>query len=135
MDEKDKLDGFDQSGYEEEVRQRWGGTKEYREAAERTSRYTEEDWAAIRAEAGKIVENLASLMDRDPADPEVQNWVGRYHQLINDRFYTCSRAVFRSIGEMYMVDERFQALYDECYPGLAHFIKEAVDVYCDRPEG
>lgn len=106
---KEMFDGFDHTQYEEEARQRWGHTKEYQESVARTKHYTKADWAAFKAEMGEITLQLASLMDRDPADPEVQEGVRRWHQFINDRCYTCSTEVFRGLGNMYVEDERFTA--------------------------
>jgi len=135
MSEKDMFEGFDQSKYEEEARQRWGGSKEFEESTRRTKKYTKADWDAIKAEAQEIGVNIAARMDRDPADPEVQEWVRRHHQHINDRYYTCSLQIFRSLGEMYVADERFTATYDKIKPGMAQFLEKAMSIYCDRLEG
>jgi DNA-binding transcriptional MerR regulator len=50
MGEKDLFAGFDQTKYEEEARQRWGGSKEYEESVRKVSEYTKEDWVAIQTE-------------------------------------------------------------------------------------
>lgn len=128
------FDGFQPHEYEEEARRRWGGTREYEESARRTKQYTKADWAAIQQEGQEITLGLASLMDRDPADPEVQQWVGKHHQMINDRFYTCSLQVYRGLGDLYVQDERFTANYEKVKPGLAAFMRAAMHVYCDRGE-
>lgn len=135
MNEKDMFDGFDQSQYEEEARQRWGHTKEYQESARRTKGYTKADWDAIKQEMGDVTNGIAALMDRDPADAEVQEQVRRWHQLINDRFYACSPEIFRALGDGYVSDSRFTATYEKVKPGLAHFLRDAMHVYCDALEG
>lgn len=138
MDDKDlkeMFDGFDHTQYEEEARQRWGHSKEYQESARRTKHYSKDDWAAIKAGMNEISSTLASLMDRDPADAEVQEWVRRWHQFINDRFYTCSTEVFRGLGNMYVEDSRFTATYDNVKPGMAKFMQAAMNAYCDKLEG
>lgn len=135
MDEKEMFDGFDQSQYEEEARQRWGHTEAYRESARRTKKYRKEDWEAIKQQGGEIEQQLAALMDRGPADPEVQVWIGRHHQMINDRFYTCSTEIYRGLGELYVADERFTAYYERIRAGMAAFMTEAMQLYCDKLEG
>jgi DNA-binding transcriptional MerR regulator len=135
MDEKELFDGFEPSQYEEEVKQRWGGTKEYAESAERTKRYTKADWTVIKQEMQDISGGVAGLMDRSPADPAVQEWVRKWHQTINDRFYTCSLEIFRGLGDMYVQDERFTANYEKVKPGLAQFMRAAMHAYCDKLEG
>ncbi|MFO7172256.1 MAG: MerR family transcriptional regulator [Bacillota bacterium] len=132
---KDLFDGFDPSQYEEEARRRWGHTREYQESTERTRRYTQADWEVIKAEGKEILEGLAALLDRDPADPEVQNWIRRHHQHINSRFYTCSPEVYRGLADLYVTDERFTAFWERIRPGMAQFMRAAMHAYCDRLEG
>jgi len=134
-DWKELFDGFDPGEYEEEARQRWGGSREFEESIERTRRYTKEDWKAIQAEAAEIYQNLAARMNRQPDDPEVQEWTGRWHQHINRWYYTCSPEIFRCLGEVYAADERFTKNIDKVKPGLAAFMKEAMAIYADRLEG
>jgi DNA-binding transcriptional MerR regulator len=135
MAEKDLFDGFDQSQYEEEARQRWGHTEAYRESTRRAKSYTKADWDAIKQESEQINQGLAALVGRDPADPEVQEWIRRHHQQINDRFYTCSTEIYRGLADMYVQDERFTATYEKIRPGMAQFMRAAMHVYCDRLEG
>jgi DNA-binding transcriptional MerR regulator len=132
----DLFAGFDETQlqqYREEALARWGKTAE--ESFKRTSTYSTEDWAAIQAESDAINRGLVSLMDRDPADPEVQALVDRWFRLINDRFYTCSLEIFRGLGDGYVNDSRFTAFYDKYKPGLAAFLRAAMHVYCDQREG
>ena len=127
----DMFDGFDAAKYEDEARQRWGKSKEFEESIRRTKAYTKQDWDAIKQEGGEITQNLANLMDRNPADPEVQQWIARHHRQINDRFYQCSAEVYRGLGDMYVSDPRFTAVYDNVKPGLAEFMQRAMHVYAD----
>jgi hypothetical protein len=120
--------------YKEEARRRWGGGKEYAESERRTSQYGKEDWEAIGGESNEINQSLAALIGRGPADPEVQHWIGRWFQLINDRFYTCTPEIFRGLGDGYVSDERFTAFYENIRPGLARFMRDAMHAYCDKLE-
>jgi hypothetical protein len=70
-------------------------------------------------------------MDRDPADPAVQDLIARHHRLINERFFACPPKVYRQIGDGYVDDPRFAAFYDRVKPGLARFKRDAIRVYCD----
>lgn len=135
MGEKDLFAGFDQTKYEEEARQRWGGSKEYEESVRKVSEYTKEDWVAIQTETGQVLRGLAALMEEDPADPGVQDLVRRHHKIINDWFYTCSTCIYRSLADTYAEDERFAQNYERVRPGLAEFMRRAMHVYCDNLEG
>ena len=123
------FDGFDAAKYEDEARQRWGKSPEFEESVRRAKAFTKQDWDEIKREGGEIMERLAVLMDRDPADPEVQRWVGRHHRQINDRFYACGPEVYRGLGDLYADDPRFTAVYDNVKPGLARFLRDAMHVY------
>jgi hypothetical protein len=64
-----------------------------------------------------------------------QELVGRWHRLINDRYYSCSLDMFRGLGEMYVEDARFAAFYDKYRPGLAVFLRDAMRIYAARSAG
>ncbi|MGI5837851.1 MAG: MerR family transcriptional regulator [Chloroflexota bacterium] len=130
------FEGFDKSKIEEyrkEARERWGSVVD--ESYRRVSHYTKEDWDAFRAESEEITTALASLMDRDPADPEVQKWIGRHYNQIKDHFYTPTAEVYRGLGDLYVEDSRFTENYDKVKPGLAKFMRSAMHVYADRMDG
>ena len=132
VEERVWFDGFDATQYEEEARQRWGHTAAYKESRERAAAYSQADWEAIGSEQTSILRDIASLADRDPADPEVLAAVGRMHRFINERFYTCSLEMFRGLGDLAVSDSRFTETYEKLRPGLPAFYKEAVAAYCAR---
>ncbi|MEX0763518.1 MAG: MerR family transcriptional regulator [Dehalococcoidia bacterium] len=134
MDRESMFGAFDESeieAYREEARQRWGDTDAYRESTRRAARYGKADWTAIQSESDEINRALAGLMDQDPASRDVQEWVGKWHRLINDRFYTCPPEMFRGLGDLYVEDARFTAFYDKYKPGLAAFLRSAMHAYAD----
>lgn len=134
MDEKGMFDGFDQSKYEEEARQRWGHTDAYKESTRRAKLYTKDDWAAIKAEWDAIESGIASLMDGSPSDPAVLTLVERHRRLISDRFYDCTLEIYRGLAEMYVADDRFAAHYDAIRPGMAVFMRAAMLAYCNEAD-
>ena len=131
------FEGFDESKlseYREEARRRWGNTPAWEEHERRTSGYTNQDWQDIQTESDEINRGLAALMEQDPAGADVQQLVGRWHGLINARFYECSPQVFRGLADMYVEDARFTSHYDRWRPGLAAFLRNAMLVYADALE-
>ena len=131
------FEGFDESKlreYREEARRRWGNTPAWEESERRTNSYTKQDWQDIQSESDAINRGLAALMEQDPAGTEAQELVGRWHTLINTRFYECSPHVFRGLADMYVEDARFAAHYDRWRPGLAAFLRQAMHVYADGLE-
>jgi len=118
---------FDPTEYEDEVKQRWGGTEAYRESARRTRRYTKADWLAIKAEGEPIVTGLAdALRAGTPADEPSVTALAEAHRLQIDKwFYPCAPAFHASLGEMYVADPRFTAFWDQFEAGLAAFVRDA----------
>ena len=128
------FEGFDESKMEEyrQEAQATYGKERVDESFERVSKYTKADWSAIQTEGTEIERGVAALMDRDPADPEVQRLIDRHFRLINECFYTCPPEVFRRLGDLYVSDSRFTAHYDEIRPGLAVFMREAMSIYSNH---
>ena len=131
------FEGFDESKlseYREEAHRRWGDTHAWAESERRTSGYTRQDRQDIETGSDEINRGLSALMEQDPSVKEVQELVGRWHRLINDRFYECSPHAFRRLGDMYVEDTRFAAHYDRWRPGPAAFLRRAIHVYANRLE-
>ncbi|MBN2658853.1 MAG: MerR family transcriptional regulator [Spirochaetales bacterium] len=137
MDKNKMFDAFDTKEVEEhrrkyadEAREKWGGSDAYRESARRTKNYKEKEWAAIKAESEDIYRNLASLMDREADDSEVQDQVRRWKEHLNKWFYETSDEMLAGLGEMYVDDNRFAKNFDKYGEGLAVFFRDAIRVFC-----
>ena len=139
MDNKDMFNGFDitdiekhKEKYADEVKQKYGKTNAYEESQRKTSKYTKNDWDIIIKSQNEIYIKLADLMDKGIENEEVQKVVGEWRQHINNNFYTCSAEIFRGLAQMYIYDERFTNNIDKIKPGLATFLSESMEVYCDN---
>jgi DNA-binding transcriptional MerR regulator len=131
MNIDDALAGVDDSRYEDEVRERWGDDAWERSAARRRAltpdqRRADDDRgrelnAALRdaAEAGSL-----------PEDPALQALVGTHHRWVADQWgRTPDAASYVGLGELYVADARFAAVYG----GERHaaVIRDAMTVYAD----
>jgi DNA-binding transcriptional MerR regulator len=134
---EEMFEAFDSARYEDEVRERWGDTDEYRESARRTRRYTQEDWRAIRAEGEEITRGLAAQMEAGAApDSETAMALAERHRVhIDSRFYPCSHAMHRGLGEMVVEDARFREHYERIRPGLATYVRDAFRANAARKGG
>jgi len=128
MGPEEMFEGFDPRKHEDEARERWGGTTEYKESARRTKGYTKDDWAALGAESGAITTALAEAMARGvkPGDDEAMDLAERHRAHIDRWFYPCSSEIHAGLGEMYVSDPRFAIHYDRHAPGLAVFLRDAI---------
>ena len=128
------FEGFDNSQYEEEGRERWGKTDAYKESMRRTKQYSKEDWARIKAEGEEVEARLAELLleGREPDDPESMD-AADAHRLYMDRwFYPVSHGMHVGLGRMYISDPRFTAHYEERAEGLAAFVAAAIEANARR---
>ncbi|MFJ4470201.1 MerR family transcriptional regulator [Streptomyces sp. NPDC089424] len=118
----------DPDQYEDEVRERWGGTDAYRQSRERTSSYTKEDWKRATEEFDAIHRRMADLMAAGtPADSEAATDTAEEHRLFITRsYYDCSHEMHSCLGEMYVSDPRFTATYEKIRPGLAVYLRDAI---------
>ncbi|WP_061321216.1 MerR family transcriptional regulator [Clostridium botulinum] len=139
MNKKEVLGAFDmteieehQKKYSEEVKNKYGNTSAYKESNEKTSKYTKEDWNNIMKDWDIIYKKLANLMDKNPDDKEVQEYIHQFREHISKNFYDCTPEIFRGLGEIYVNDERFTANIDKYKTGLSKFLREAINVYCDN---
>ncbi len=129
MTAADRFDGFDNSEYEPEARERWG------DAAVDSSNAK---WKAMgadgqakhHAEHVAIAEGIAALAadDAEPSDPRVQALVARHHAWVSV-FWTPGAEAYQGLGEMYVMDHRFRANYDKFGDGTAELLRDGIDVY------
>lgn len=141
MEKKEMFEAFDMSEiekhkekYAEETKQKYGHTDAFKESAQKTAKYTKDDWAAIHARSSEIYLRIVANMDQGPADPEVQKAVGDFRQHITDSYYNCTLEIFRGLGDLYVNDPRFTANIDKIKEGLAVFLREAMYIYCDKDQ-
>jgi hypothetical protein len=116
--------------YAKEAQQRWGHTDAYKESQKRVAKMTKDDWARIQAEGDTLCKELAASMGKDPASPEVQALVERHYNGLR-AFFEPNLEMYRGLADMYVADPRFTAFYDKYAPGLATFLRDAMQVYCD----
>jgi hypothetical protein len=141
MEKKNMFDGFNrdkikeqQEKYGEEARQKYG--IEIVEATEkRINSYSDGKLADMNKSFEDIFTAIAARMDNGPSDPKTQESVRAWHEFIKVSHFDCTLEIFRGLGNMYVEDERFTANIDKFRPGLAQFMKEAMNIYCDRMEG
>jgi DNA-binding transcriptional MerR regulator len=119
---------FDPDQYEEEARQRWGGSDAYQESARRTARYTKADWQRIQDESGQLMARWLAAFDTGvPATDERAMQLAEEHRAqISAHFYECTYEIQVGLAEMYLADPRFTRFYDDQRPGLAQYVHDAI---------
>lgn len=125
---------FDPEEYAKEVEQRWGGSDAYKESQRRVSTYSKADWEQIKAEGAGIDNGLiaAKRAGLAPSSNEVMDLVESHRQHISRWFYDCNLEMQRGLGQMYVADPRFKKRYDDLEPGLAEFVRDAIEANAAR---
>jgi DNA-binding transcriptional MerR regulator len=124
----------DPEQHAEEAEERWGGTEAYAESQRRAAGYTKDDWKRMQAEVADWSERYSGLMAAGdpPASEAAMDMAEEHRQHICGWFYECPYDMHRSLGEMYVSDERFKAFYDSMRPGLAEHLRAAIDANAAR---
>lgn len=121
-----------------EAEERWGDTDAWRQGQNRTKNYGRAEWEQIKAETDEMLRTQARLFTDGVAATDIaaMDAVEAHRQHIHRWFYDCPPAFHRNLGELYVSDPKFTASYDESQdaPGLAQWVREAIDANADRLE-
>lgn len=133
MSASELFEGFDdetQARYEQEASEMYD-PQIVKDTSRRWKTYTAEDKSRIMAEGGAIYRELAGLIDRDPADPDVQAALGRWHQHLR-AFYEPTPEILRGLGHGYEEQAEFAAFFAAMHPDMPGFLRRAIDCYVDN---
>jgi MerR family transcriptional regulator, thiopeptide resistance regulator len=83
---------------------------------------------SILEESKQVYLDLIAVMPKGPASPEAQVCVERWRRNM-DHFWTPKPEQLAYFGDLYNNDPRFKANFDKMAPGLAEFMREAINVY------
>jgi len=129
-EEQFEVFGTDKVGGEwaDEAEQRWGNTEPYKQSQQRTSKYTKQDWAKLKAEADEGLRAFAdALRAGTPADsPTAMDLAEAHREYISRWFYDCDHDTHCGLAQMYVADPRFSKLYEDVAPGLAQYVHDAI---------
>ncbi|MEV4099411.1 MerR family transcriptional regulator [Nonomuraea sp. NPDC049649] len=125
---------FTPEEHEAEVERRWGGGDAYEQSRRRVAALTKADWLELKAEGEAIHRDLAAACEAGlPADGEAaMDLAERHRGHISRWFYTCTYEIHRGLGELYVSDPRFTAVYEALAPGLAAYLRAAIEANARR---
>ena len=139
MTDNDKYEGFKQSlidenekKYGSEIRAKYGD-KEVDASNAMLKGLTQEQYdegERLRlAYEGKLKDALET---GNPAGDMAQAACDLHRQWLCVYYPAYGKEYHKGLGEMYVADERFKANYDKIAPGCAEFLRDAINIYCDR---
>ena len=115
--------------YQAEAKLRWGRTDAYKQSMARVKKMTKAEMEKMKADGKKLTQQLADSMALGAASQEVQALIAEHYRGIQF-FYDCPLEMYANLGRMYVADKRFSAYYERFRPGLAAFMRDAIDIYC-----
>jgi len=139
MTDQEKFEGFKQNlideneqKYGKEIRKKYGN-QAMDESNAKVKGLTKEQYDEGERLRLDIEETLkAAFESGDPADELAQKACDLHRQwlcLYNPKY---SKEYHMGLGEMYVADERFRANYDKLAPGCTEFLRDAINIYCNK---
>lgn len=120
--------------YADEVKARWGNTDAYREYADKTQAYSEEQWQSSSRRGEALLRAFGENRHLAPDSTEAQALVRRWQNHITESYYACTKEILACLGQMYVNDARFTENIDQNGVGTAAFMAQAIAVYCTKAE-
>ena len=117
--------------YDEEVKEKWGDTEQYKEFASKN--ITKEENEKTSEELLHLFFELGNLKNESEESSVVQEKIKELQEFITDNYYTCTKEILKGLGQMYVEDQRFKHNIDKAGgEGSAEFVKKAIFVYCSK---
>ena len=117
--------------YATEAKEKWGNTKAYQQCEEKTKNFSKDKWNIQADEMDSIFAEFAECLKNGASSSSdiVQGLVKKLQAYISESYYNCTDEILRSLGQMYVADERFRNNIDRHAVGNSEFISKAI-VYC-----
>ena len=95
--------------------------------------YTAEQQAEYKAQHDAIAQAVADQMIAGKAvsDEEVQELIAKHYAFVK-QFWTPNKQAYKSLALTYVLDPAFEATYESYEPGLAKYIKSAIEIWADQ---
>ncbi len=121
--------------YSKQAKEQWGNTPEYKEFAERSKNWSDEEDKLLADRFMLLLKKAGEIRHTDPASLEAQDIVKRIQNFITENMYTCSDKILRGLGKMYSGGGDFTKNIDAYGgEGTGEFLDRAIQIYCDRAE-
>lgn len=94
--------------------------------------YTEEQQASFEVQHDAIAEAIADQKRKGAPfrDLDVQKLITDHYAFVK-QFWTPNKQAYKSLALAYVLDPAFEATYESFEPGLAKYIKSAIEVWAD----
>lgn len=111
-----------------DARERWGGTPQWAQYAERAATRSPDEWAAVAATTAAVEADLAEAVQAGLAPGSAQaGRLAERHREAFGAYFPLTREMHVCLGRRFEADAEFAAHYDRIHPGLASWLRRAID--------
>lgn len=124
-----KFDTTEIEKYTQEAKKRWGSTGAWQEfeAKETTPQQAQENAAGLM----EIFAGFGAIRETSPASREAQALTARLQAFITAHYYTCTKEILQSLGQMYIAGGSMTQNIDKAGgDGTAQFAHAAIEEFC-----
>ena len=119
--------------YAAQAKASWGETSEYHEFEQKSQARSKEEENALARQMMAIFTEIGEHKEDDPDSEAVQSLVVKLQDFISRHYYTCSKQILSSLGEMYAAGGEMTANIDKAGgEGTAAFANEAIKAFCAK---
>lgn len=117
--------------YAKDAKKKWGQTQAYKEYEAKTSEKTQSQMMETGDRLMDIFKEFGAIRHLSPASSEAQDLVTKLQSFITDNYYTCTRQILFSLGQMYAAGDEMNENIDKAGgEGTGAFVRDAITVYC-----
>lgn len=116
-----------------EAQRRWGKTDAWQEFEKKSAGRSGSEEENLGTQLMALFAKLGALRGEDPGSEAVQQAVAAIRQFITDHYYTCTREIFRGLGQMYAAGGKMTDNIDAAGgKGTAALARDAIEIYCSK---
>jgi hypothetical protein len=95
--------------------------------------YTAEQQSRYKQQHDAIAEAVAELKrsGKEVGNSQVQAEIANHYAFVK-QFWTPNKQAYKSLALTYVLDPAFEATYESFEPGLAAYIKKAIEIWADQ---
>ncbi len=125
------FDTTEMDKYAAQAKEKWGQTDAYREFAQKTAGQTKQQLQAAGEGIMDIFRQFGTIRHLPPASGEAQALTAKLQAFITEHYYTCTKQIFRDLGQMYIAGDTMTENIDRAGgKGTAEFVHQAIEIYC-----
>ena len=125
------FDTMDLDRYSAEARKKWGQTDAYKEYETKTAGKSKSELKVSGGALMDIFRQIGAIRHLSPASGEAQALVSSLQSFITEHYYTCTKEILKSLGQMYIAGDEMTENIDKAGgEGTAEFTQQAIEIYC-----